>query len=120
MSLPSGSKVGLTIAQAPSQVAVPGVVGEDEAKAAAALGAAGLTPKIVSAKTSEPSRVGLVLKQSPAAGHRARKGATVTLTVGTLGPQTQTTPTTPTTTTPTTPTTTSTTTPPPASALPAK
>jgi len=120
VSLPSGSKVGLTIAQAPSQVAVPGVVGEDEAKAAAALGAAGLTPKIVSAKTSEPSRVGLVLKQSPAAGHRARKGATVTLTVGTLGPQTQTTPTTPTTTTPTTPTTTSTTTPPPASALPAK
>ena len=120
VSLPSGSKVGLTIAQAPSQVAVPGVVGEDEAKAAAALGAAGLTPKIVSAKTSEPSRVGLVLKQSPAAGHRARKGATVTLTVGTLGPQTQTTPTTPTTTTPTTPTTTSTTPPPPASALPAK
>jgi hypothetical protein len=51
-----------------------------------------------------------VLEQTPAAGKQARKGATVTITVGVLGPQT-----TPTTTT-TTPTTTTTTTPPPAPA----
>jgi beta-lactam-binding protein with PASTA domain len=99
--------VNLTVAQAPSQVTVPSVVGEGEASASAALGAAGLTPKVASQKTSEASQVGVVLKQAPAGGRRARKGATVTLTVGTPG-----TPTTPTT-TPTTPTTT-----PPAAAPP--
>jgi serine/threonine-protein kinase len=119
-SLPSGSKVNLTVAQAPSEVVVPSVVGEDEARAAAALGAAGLTPKIVTARTSEPSQVGAVLKQRPSGGAHARKGATVTLTVGTPGTPTTTTPTTPTTTTPTTPTTTTPTTPPPAGPPPAK
>jgi serine/threonine-protein kinase len=113
-SLPSSSKVNLTVAQAPSQVTVPSVVGEGEASASAALGAAGLTPKVASQKTSEASQVGVVLKQAPAGGRRARKGATVTLTVGTPGTPTTptTTPTTPTT-TPTTPTTT-----PPAAAPP--
>ena len=37
----------------------------------------------------------MVLSQSPAGGHEARKGSTVTMTVGALG--TETTPTTPTT-----------------------
>jgi eukaryotic-like serine/threonine-protein kinase len=113
VSLPSGSKVSLTIAHAPSEVTVPNVVGQGEAGAAAALGAAGLTPKIVSRATSEQAQVGLVLAQSPAGGHHTRKGATVTLTVGALGSPTTTT-TTPTTTTPTG-TTTTTTAPPPAS-----
>jgi serine/threonine-protein kinase len=117
-SLPSGSKVALTVAHAPSQVTVPGVVGQGEASASAALGAAGLTPKIATAKTTDPAQVGVVLRQRPGGGSNLRKGATVTLTVGVLGPQT--TPTTPTTTTPTTPTTTSTTTTPPAGATPAK
>jgi serine/threonine-protein kinase len=117
-SLPSGSKVNLTVAQAPSEVTVPNVVGEGEAGAAAALGAAGLTPKIASQRASEPAQVGVVLKQRPEGGHRARKGATVTLTVGTPGPQsTTTTPTTPGA-TPTTPTTTSPATPPAAGATP--
>jgi beta-lactam-binding protein with PASTA domain len=66
---------------------------------------------VVSATTPDPAQVGVVLKQSPAAGARVRKGATVTITVGVLGSQT--TPTTPTTTTPTTPTTPTTTAPPP-------
>jgi beta-lactam-binding protein with PASTA domain len=99
-------------------VTVPNVVGEGEAGAAAALGAAGLTPKIASQKASEPAQVGVVLKQRPEGGHRARKGATVTLTVGTPGPQsTTTTPTTPGA-TPTTPTTTSPAAPPAAGATP--
>ena len=58
----------------------------------------------MTAPTIEPSQVGVVLKQSPAAGAQAAKGATVTITVGVLGGAT--TPTTPTTTTPTTPATT--------------
>jgi eukaryotic-like serine/threonine-protein kinase len=115
-SLPAGGSVNVTVAQAPNEVAVPSVVGNSETQAAAALGEAGFKPKSVSATTTDPAQVGLVLKQSPAAGVRARRGATVTLTVGVLGPQTTpTTPTTtPTTTTPTTTTPTTTTTPPPA------
>jgi eukaryotic-like serine/threonine-protein kinase len=111
-SLAAGGKVDLVVAKAPEEIAVPGVVGQNEAQAAAALGAAGFTPKTASSATTEPAQVGVVLKQSPAAGARAKKGATVTITVGVLGPQT--TPTTTTTTpTTTTPTTTTTTTPPP-------
>ncbi|HEY3960494.1 MAG TPA: Stk1 family PASTA domain-containing Ser/Thr kinase [Solirubrobacteraceae bacterium] len=110
-SLAAGGKVDLVVAKAPQEIAVPGVVGQNEAQAAAALGAAGLVPKTASATTTEPTQVGVVLQQSPAAGARAKKGATVTITVGVLGPQT--TPTTPTP-TPTTTTTTTTAPPPPA------
>jgi beta-lactam-binding protein with PASTA domain len=67
---------------------------------------------VVNAPVSEQSKVGVVLKQSPSAGTTARKGSTVTLTVGVL--ETPTTPTTPTTTTPTTTTSTTTTPTPPA------
>jgi beta-lactam-binding protein with PASTA domain len=107
-SLPTGGSVNLTIAQAPNEVAVPSVVGNNETQAAAALAEAGFKPKSVSATTTDPAQVGLVLKQTPGAGTRARKGATVTLTIGVLGAPT--TPTTNTPTTPTTPTTTTTTT----------
>ncbi|HYM45768.1 MAG TPA: Stk1 family PASTA domain-containing Ser/Thr kinase [Solirubrobacteraceae bacterium] len=87
-SLPDGGKVNLTIAQAPTEIAVPGVVGQNEAQAAAALGQAGFIPKTSTRTTTEASQVGIVLGQSPAAGHKARKGATVTLAIGVLGPQT--------------------------------
>lgn len=101
-SVETGSKVNLTVAKASSEVAVPKVVGQSETQAAAALGAAGFAPRVVNEPVSEQSKVGVVLKQSPSAGTTARKGSTVTLTVGVL--ETPTTPTTPTTTTPTTPT----------------
>jgi beta-lactam-binding protein with PASTA domain/tRNA A-37 threonylcarbamoyl transferase component Bud32 len=110
-SLAAGGKVNLVVAQAPKEIAVPGVVGQNEAQAAAALGAAGFAPKTASATTTEPAQVGVVMEQSPAAGAQARKGATVTITVGVLGPQT--TPTVPTTTPTTTTTTTTTTATPP-------
>jgi serine/threonine-protein kinase len=112
-SLRTGSKVNLTIAKTSNEVAVPKVVGQSETQAAAALGGAGFSPSVVTTPTSEQSKVGVVFKQSPAGGQVARKGSTVTLTVGVL----ETTPTTPTApTTPTTPTTTSTTTPTPPAA----
>jgi serine/threonine-protein kinase len=116
-SVPSGSKVDVTIAKASNEVAVPRVLGQSETQAAAALGGAGFIPTVVTTTTTEQSKVGVVLKQSPSAGHVARKGSTVTLTVGALATEpTPTTPT-PTTTTPTTPTTPpTTTTPPPAAA----
>ncbi|HEV3318383.1 MAG TPA: Stk1 family PASTA domain-containing Ser/Thr kinase [Solirubrobacteraceae bacterium] len=99
-SLPAGGTVNLTVAQAPTETAVPDVVGQNEAQASAALGRAGFTPQAVSQTTTEATQVGTVLRQSPAAGHKARKGATVMIAVGVLGPQT-----TPTTTTPTAPAT---------------
>jgi serine/threonine-protein kinase len=113
-SLRAGGSVNLVVAQAPSEVAVPSVVGQGEAQAAAELGRAGFTPKTASATTAEPTLVGVVLKQSPGAGQRAQRGATVTITVGALGtPTGHTTPTTPKTTpTTTTPTTTTPTTTP--------
>ncbi len=103
-SLPDGGKVNLTVAQAPTEVAVPNVVGQNEAQASAALGRAGFTPQAVSQTTTEASQVGLVLKQSPAAPHKARKGATVMIAVGALGAQTTPTSTTTTPSTPATPT----------------
>jgi serine/threonine-protein kinase len=115
-SVPTGSKVDVTIAKASNEVAVPRVLGQSETQAAAALGGAGFIPMVVTTTTTEQSKVGVVLKQSPSGGHVARKGSTVTLTVGALATEpTPTTPT-PTTTTPTTPTTPTTTTPPPAAA----
>jgi serine/threonine-protein kinase len=99
-SLAAGQKVNLKVAQAPNDVTVPDVVGKSEALAAAELGGAGLAPKPVTAPTTEETKVGVVLKQSPGAGAKVRKGATVTITVGVLTPTTPTT----TTTTPPAPT----------------
>ncbi len=58
---------------------------ETRRSAAAALGQAGFKPKTTPETVTEPTQVGIVLAQSPAAGANARKGATVTLTVGVLG-----------------------------------
>ncbi len=99
-TLPAGGTVDFVVAQAPAETPVPNVLGKNEAQASAELGRAGFTPQAVTQTTSDTTQVGIVLRQSPAAPHKARKGATVTIAVGTLGPQT-----TPTTTTPSTPAT---------------
>jgi beta-lactam-binding protein with PASTA domain/predicted Ser/Thr protein kinase len=102
-SLHAGDKVNLTVAKAPKEVEVPSVVGAASAAAAAALKHAGFKVTSQSHTTTEQAQVGVVLEQSPAGGSSARKGATVTISVGVLA-----TTTTPTTTTPTTTTTTET------------
>ncbi|MGH2902451.1 MAG: Stk1 family PASTA domain-containing Ser/Thr kinase [Solirubrobacteraceae bacterium] len=104
-TLSAEGKVNLVVAQAPKEVAVPGVVPKTEVVATEALEKAGFKVKAVTEPTSESAKVGHVLKQNPPAGAKARKGATVTIWIGTV---TETTPTTPST------TTTTTTTPPPA------
>lgn len=106
-SVAAGTKVNLTVAQAPKEVEVPNVVGATEVAAEAALAHAGFKSAAQTRPTSEQAQVGIVLEQTPATATRARKGATVTLVVGMLSSTTTTT------TTPTT-TTTTTTTPPPA------
>jgi serine/threonine-protein kinase len=99
-SLPTRGAVNFVVAQAPTETPVPNVVGKNEAQASAELGRAGFAPQAVTQTTTDATQVGIVLRQSPAAPHKARKGATVTIAVGALGPQT-----TPTTTTPSTPAT---------------
>ncbi len=102
-SVSAGSKVNLTVAQAPKEVEVPNVVGATEVAAEAALKHAGFKSAVQTRPTSEQTQVGIVLEQSPAAAARARKGTTVTLVVGMLSTTTTTGTTTPTTTTTTTP-----------------
>jgi serine/threonine-protein kinase len=108
-SMRAGSKVNLTVTQEPKEVAVPGVVGRSEVQAVAMLEKAGFVAKTVNEATNEAAQVGTVLKQAPAAGAKAHKGAIVTIAIGALNQPTTTT-TTPTTTT----TTTTTPAPPPA------
>jgi beta-lactam-binding protein with PASTA domain len=99
-SISAGGTVDFVVAQAPTETPVPNVIGKNEAQASAELGRAGFTPQAVTQTTTDATQVGIVLRQSPVAPNKARKGATVTIAVGTLGPQT-----TPTTTTPSTPAT---------------
>jgi beta-lactam-binding protein with PASTA domain len=107
-SVPTGRKVNLVVAQATKDATVPGVVGQSETQASAVLGKAGFNPQARTRVVSAAAQEGVVLAQSPAAGHRVRRGSTVTITVGTLGQST--TSTTSTSTTVTQPSTTSTTT----------
>jgi beta-lactam-binding protein with PASTA domain/predicted Ser/Thr protein kinase len=83
-SLAPGGAVNLVIAQSPTQVAVPNVIGKSETAAAAALGAAGLTPTSTTQTVTNPSENGIVLEQTPAAGRKLKRGATVALVVGAL------------------------------------
>jgi serine/threonine-protein kinase len=101
-SVHAGDTVNLVVAQAPTTVSVPNVVGKSEPLASAALGEAGLVPRAVP-QTAGPGKVEQVLSQNPAPGTKVKKGATVRISIGTLAtPTTPTTPTAPT--TPTTPT----------------
>jgi beta-lactam-binding protein with PASTA domain len=87
-SVPNGQRVSLVVAQASREVEVPRVVGKSEAQAAGELGQAGFKPKSASRTVTKPEEAGIVLQQSPAGGGKAKRGATVTITVGTLAPQT--------------------------------
>jgi serine/threonine-protein kinase len=114
-SLKVGSTVTIVVAQALKQATVPSLVGQSEAQAVATLTAADLTSHTVQRTVTEQSKVGIVVQQSPAAGHKLAKGGEVTIAVGVLAQQTTSTSTTTTTTT-TTPTTPAT--PAPAAATP--
>jgi eukaryotic-like serine/threonine-protein kinase len=81
----TGASVRLVIAKAPTSLAsvvVPSVIEDARESALATLRAAGLKPEVVSEAVFDASQVGYVVKQSPAAGNRARKGATVKVYVG--------------------------------------
>ncbi len=106
----SGEAVSLVVAKASQEVAVPRVVGKKQERAEGELIGAGFVVKSSTRTVSSVAEVGLVLQQTPAGGTKAKRGATIKLTVGELAAQT--TPSTTTTTTPTTTTTTTSQTPP--------
>jgi cytoskeletal protein RodZ len=67
----------------PAVVSVPGVVGKREAAATATLRGAGFAVAVSHATATARRDVNRVISQSPAAGQRARRGATVTIVIGT-------------------------------------
>jgi beta-lactam-binding protein with PASTA domain/predicted Ser/Thr protein kinase len=96
-----GSTVTITVASAPATVTVPSVTGDPEAGAVNALTAAGFKVVRNTQTVKNPAENGTVIRQSPGGNSTAKKGSTVTITIGEAT-------TTTTTTTPTTPTTRST------------
>jgi len=111
----AGSGVTITVATAPPTVTVPSVVGDPTQGAVSALTAAGLKVRQTIRTVTKPSNNGVVLSQSPGGNSTAKKGSTVTITIGQLAQTTTTTSTststTKTTTSPTTSTTTTTSSP---------
>ncbi len=73
----AGSKVNITVSN--GMVSVPNVVNQSEAQAQATLQNAGFNVQVVDQQSSQPA--GTVLAQSPVANNKAKKGATVTITV---------------------------------------
>jgi serine/threonine-protein kinase len=82
----TGTVIALTVAKAPSQVAVPDVTGEDQAAAIAALSGAGFVIDQQSKDVPTPDGDGVVLQQSPTGGKKAKKGSKVTIVVGKFNP----------------------------------
>jgi eukaryotic-like serine/threonine-protein kinase len=87
-SVPRGTAVQLTVAKRPPKVAIPDVTtgNPTEAAARAKLTGAGFKVRTHRGTASDPSQVGKVISQSPAAGERRSRGATVTIVVGTAAP----------------------------------
>jgi beta-lactam-binding protein with PASTA domain len=79
-----GEVVGLEVASGPALVAVPDVVGLDEASAREELEAAGFVVAVLEEETSDPGADGTVLAQSPRGGSRVEKGANVSITVAVI------------------------------------
>ena len=81
VELREGATVTLRISTGPASVAIPDVVGLDEAAAVRELETAGFVARVVDEPTIEPTEDGTVLEQSPPAGTSGREGSTVTITV---------------------------------------
>jgi beta-lactam-binding protein with PASTA domain len=76
-----GATVTLRVSTGPASVAIPSVVGLNEAAARRELEAAGFAVQVADEPTTDQAHSGIVLAQSPSAGTSARQGATVTITV---------------------------------------
>jgi hypothetical protein len=85
-SVANGSAINLVISTgpaAPSQVAVPNVVGQMQAAAASAISGAGLTTGAVALQSSSTVASGSVISENPTAGTSVASGSAVNLVVST-------------------------------------
>jgi beta-lactam-binding protein with PASTA domain len=80
-----GTTIRPTLSLGLAQVSVPDVKGLDEASARARLGDVGFDVAIDDQPTSDPSKDGVVVDQTPTSTSSAPKGSTVTITVARLG-----------------------------------
>jgi beta-lactam-binding protein with PASTA domain/predicted Ser/Thr protein kinase len=84
-TLAKGGKVTLTVAKEPKPVDVPDVSGQGQNAATHTLQKAGFKVAVVQQKTNNLNEDRHVLSQAPATG-QAKKGSTVTITVGQFDP----------------------------------
>ena len=81
-----GASVTYWVSAGKPQVAVPDLVGLDQAQAQAALAAVGLFLGEVTSEPSETVPAGIVLRQDPAAGTKVAKGARVDIVISSGSP----------------------------------
>jgi serine/threonine-protein kinase len=81
-----GTTVTLVVAKQPQDAQVPDVTGQDQNSAGAALLDAGFKVATRSVDVTDPAQDGAVVRQSPSAGRRVKRGSTVTISVGALAP----------------------------------
>jgi hypothetical protein len=82
VELPKGRTVLLNVSRSRPLVAVPGVVGEDQASARSEVAGAGFGVSFTTREVTDPDNDGVVVAQSPSPGAKRKHGATVTITVG--------------------------------------
>jgi serine/threonine-protein kinase len=78
--------VTLVVAQAPTTVSVPNVLGDAPGAAVSTLNAANLNVKEIEKPVALIGEIGTVIKQNPPGSATVKKGAVVTITIGTAEP----------------------------------
>jgi serine/threonine-protein kinase len=81
-SAPQGSTVTIVVATAPATVTVPSVKGDPVSGAVSALTAAGFNVVQSTQTVKNPDDNGIVVQQTPGGNSTAKKGTTVTITIG--------------------------------------
>ena len=81
-----GSTVTIVVAKAPDTTVVPSVIGDNPSTASSTLTGAGFTVTQTTKKVTNQANNGLVVKQSPGAGTKAKNGSAVTIVVGNFVP----------------------------------
>jgi beta-lactam-binding protein with PASTA domain len=76
-----GTTVTLRVSTGPAEVAVPDVIGLDEASARIELENAGFSVRVTDQSADDPAQDGLVVAQSPRGGSTTSEGALITITV---------------------------------------
>ncbi|WP_410562749.1 Stk1 family PASTA domain-containing Ser/Thr kinase [Amycolatopsis sp. cmx-4-61] len=84
VSVATNTKIALYVGAAPGKSSVPDLKGKTQDQAEQALTEAKLTldPNVQQTEVDDPSQVGLILNQTPAAGTEAPQGSSVKITIG--------------------------------------